>query len=364
MKWKKTAIGWVWLMVIGVFFVCGAARGADQGGEVPMRFQLVEPYLVEDPSMRIRMEALAEAVDFEKWPRTEVRRLAPTIDKSLLGHPELVTREWTSYGHVVPGPGAGGWWKWRRKVENPEPLPTEIPADLVRSVPRPFRDDPEKVKWWNEKELEAYRRTKKYLISGWIQLKVAVTPSCRAAQEWLLYNGIVNSLPIEAAIYTYSRADRPDDLGTVSFVRRRSGGRASTSVHFVRDNICVLIRAKGDFVDEALPLARKIDALILQQPELTYEQLMALKPTVAIAESAVKPDPSGMLGVSFDASAPAGQEIVHHSARVDHQGCAIREGKIQIGPVKPEVTRIKVKLTVITKGLLSATTERDVNINR
>jgi len=58
-----------------------------------------------------------------------------------------------------------------------------------------------------------------------------------------------------------------------------------------------------------LPLARKIDALFASQQSLTYEQLIAHRPTVAIDPNVTETD-NGSKRVAYTASAPEGRKIV------------------------------------------------------
>jgi len=88
-------------------------------------------------------------------------------------------------------------------------------------------------------------------------------------------------------------------------------------VMFTRDNIAVIIDARGKLAGEAVPLALKIDSLIKKQPALTYEQLLARKPSITIAKRAEKTEVTAQKTVSYEVSAPEGQKIVNVRAYVD-----------------------------------------------
>ena len=347
-----------WLAVIFLgLTVCGITFGVESGNELPVRFQ----ELVTTPSFdESRVSAVGRAINFQTWPKANIWRVAPRIDKSFLSNPELVTRENISY-YTVPFQGsvaAVGEWSWRRRVQNEEPLPTELPPErkqkLMAFLSREGKlDDPNFVEEFLNRKLESYRRSKKYYLDGTIDVRVCLAPNSLAAQEYLLSSLTTNSMMTKGLVRMYATAKQPEGLGTISF---STGSRVS----FVRDNICVRIRAKGCFANEALPLAHKIDAMLLAQPTLTYQELLARRPSVTIAANVDEAGMNGRRTVSYDISVPPGQEIVSVRASIDGQSTTAKDGKITLAD---KSGTFGVKLTVITNELLATTFERELIID-
>jgi len=338
------------------------SHGAEIADELPIRFQ----WLNVGPGFEAaRVNAIGKAIDFNNWPQPEERYIGPTIDRSLLSHPELITRELTTYSHVLFGETAWGRYEWScgRLVESSQPLPTELPPDrkenLLAHLTPKERNDPNFVEEYLNRKLESYRRSKKYYLEGSINMRICLAPSSQAAQEYLLNTMIQNTMPTELVIWKYTGARQPEGLGTIGFLTE-SSQKDDIRVKFVRNNVCVNIRADGCFAAEALPLARKIDAMLLAQRPLTYRELLARRPIVTISPNVDEARTNGQRTVSYDISVPAGQEIVCARARSrEGQYEAAKDGKILL-PDKEGT--IKVKLIAITSELLSSTVESEVII--
>ncbi len=315
-------------------------------------------------SDRARLNALAKAVDFEQWPQTDARRVAVTIDKSLLTQPDLVTREAISYGFIdfnqVPRRRLS--WSCQRHVKTNEPLPTELPpelkAELLENLSSEIRNDPNLVERYLSRKLERYRRTKGYRHEGLMLVRLCLAPSSRAAQEYMLTMMTENTLPTEAMVGGYRTAERPEGLGHISFLNK-SKTKDYTRIMFVRDNVSLRIRGEGCFADDVLPLARKIDSMLLGQPPLTYEQLLARRPSITIAANADK-SANGEKTISYNISVPAGQEIIDIKAYANEESQPpVRDGKIYVNNKKG---KIKVKLVATTSELLTNSDEIEVTV--
>jgi hypothetical protein len=340
----------------------GITHGTQPANEPPIRFQ----WLNVGPSFEAaRVDAVGKAIGFQNWPQTDVRYVAPMIDKSLLLHPELITRELSTYDIVYFGKTPWGICKWScgHLNENPEPLPTEIPPDrkenLLAHLTPEERDDPNFVEKYLSRKLDSYRQSKKYHLDGSINIWICLAPSSQAAQEYLLHTMTQNSMPTEALAIGYASDKRPEDLGTISFLTE-STHKDDIRIKFVRNNICLNIRADGCFATEALPLARKIDAMLLAQQPLTHEQLLARRPVVTISSDVDKVRMNGCRTVSYNISVPSGQDIVCARASCrEGQYQAAKDGKITL---PDKMGKVKVKLIAITHELLTNTFEREVII--
>jgi hypothetical protein len=309
---------------------------------------------------RARLNALAEAVDFKQWPQTETRRVAPRIDKSLLTRPDLATRESISHCPIEfnQAPRRMLSWSCQRHVKTNEPLPTELPAErkakLLEHLSAEIRKDPNLVERYLRRKLDRYRRSKEYHSLGEMDVEVCLSPSSRAAQEYMLAMMIESTMPTASMVGMYAGAKRPQGLGDISFLTEFR--TKDSRIRFVRDNVYLRIWGTGCFAEEVLPLARKIDSMLVGQPPLTYEQLLARRPSIIIAPEAEK-DKTGEKTVSYNISAPAGQEIVDLKAYVDDQSAPVRDGKIHI---IRKTGKVKAKVVATTSELLTSSVERQV----
>ncbi len=269
---------------------------------------------------RERLTSIGKKSGLEKWPKSNILRTSPRIDKSLLLNPGLITRENISYppGLFIEGTqGVLCEWHWDYFIKNPDPLPTDLPEEqkkwLLEHIPSGVKKDPNLIKEYLDKNVERYRKSKEDRLVGSIFMKVCVALDSQTANEYLIYDLAMTQLPNEAVEYYFSSArNRLEGLGTIAF---------SGPIRFVRDNIAVIIDARGELAGEALPLAQKIDALIQQQPVLTYQQLLARRPAITIAKEPEVvysfKDSYRRWGVPVKVWAPDGQEIVWIGAWID-----------------------------------------------
>jgi hypothetical protein len=338
--------------------------GLTLGSELPNQPSITFQSFPLGPDFNAsRVDALGKALDFDNWPQTKVRHVAPPIDKTLLSNPDLVTRQSTYY-HAVPF-GQDPWgqcnWSWRRLVKNTEPLPTDLPAErkshLLEKMSPEKRNDPNFVEEYLKRKLDGYRMSKTYRLEGEMDVYLCIAPDSRAAQEYMLVIMTENTLPIEGVIGMYTHAKKSEGLGTVNYLTE-STKKDDIRVKVVRDNISLNIRGNGCFADEVLPLARKIDAMLVKQPPLTYEQLMVRRPSITIDPDAIK-SKTGEKTVSYNISAPAGQQIVDVKAYVNDRKAPVRNGKIHI---IRKTGKVKVKVIATTSELLTNTFEKEVTV--
>jgi hypothetical protein len=307
---------------------------------------------------KIRVDTIGRAIAFEDWPQTVALRVAPVINKSLLSNPELVTRQLASYTEVQFGqePWGKSRWSWDCLIKDDKELAAELPAarkkHLLAQIPPEKRKDKAFVDRYMKRKLDRYRRSKKYRLDGQMYVEVVLTPSSRAAQEYLLSSMTENMMPTDDLAKIYAGAKGREKLGNISFLTE-SRGKKDIHIRFVRDNICLNIRASGTLGVEALPLARKIDTEIARQPVLTYQQLLAQRPSVTIG---TKPDAQTRT-VSCNISTPAGQKIVRVEASIDGQSAVFKDMNIHLLDKKG---LLKVKLTAITQQLLANSFEREL----
>jgi len=293
-------------------------------------------------------------------------RTAPKIDKLLLSNPKLITREYVSRGRVPFSDdtwiGTGGRWDWDRLVKNTDSLPTDLPPKrkgrLLEKMPTEKRNDPNFVAEYLKRKLDRYRKSKMYRFAGSIRLSLCVSPNSQAACDYLIYYHRGYSAPPELIAGDLSESNHLKDLGTIGFSEQSDRPEGYAHVMFVRDNIAVIIDARGELASEALPFAHKIDSLIQKQPGLTYEQLLARRPSIKIDPEVIK-SKTGEKTVSYNISAPAGQQIVDVKAYVNDQSTPVRNGKIHI---IRKTGKVKVKVVATTSELLTNTFEKEVNV--
>ena len=247
----------------------------ERSGRVPMSFKV---FTVPSGLSVARIEAVAQALEFQSWPDTESLFNSPRISKTLLKYPTTVTQESHSCTNVAFGDTL--WsdcnWSWRRLTERKESLPTELPAErkkqLLETLTEEQRKDSQFVESYLKNRFERYRKTQRYHLEGQVDIEVCLTPSGRAAKEFLLVKLTDNMLPTESLAAIYIVAKQPERLGTIGFVAQSRSGD-DRSLIFVRNNVFVRIQATGFFVEEALSIAQKIDNIIIHQPSLTIEEL-------------------------------------------------------------------------------------------
>lgn len=330
------------MVMYGNFYAAGATEGFKM-------FKMVT-------SEREIVNSVSKNVELEKWPKSNILRSAPKIDKTLLSNPALVTEETFSY---VPDlfedvtKGVLLRWHLKRSVENLD-LPTELPKEnkewLMEHIPTHIKDDPNLIEEYLEQNFERYKKSRMNISTGSIRIKVCVAPDSQTANEYLIYARSLTPLPTEAVKGYFSSQNRLEGIGTIAFSR---------PIMFVRDNIAVIIDARGELASEGLPLAKKIDALIQKQPVLTAQQIQARRPIISISANAEKDDYERKTA-TFKVSPPKGQEIVDVKAYINGKLAAIRDGKILI---QGEITRpVKVKVVAVTSELIGNTFETEVTI--
>jgi hypothetical protein len=310
------------------------------------------------------LEKIYKEVDANNWPKTSILRKGLMVDKTMLTNENLVTRGRVSCSDESFG---GKEWfggvcrfNWDRFVKNTEPLPTDLPPErkqrwLERMKPEK-RNDPNFVEEYLARKLKAHRKSKMYKGTGFIRGRIYVAPDSEAANASLMRDWGSCTLPIQGIVSQFAESNKNASLGTVSFV---VNGR----IAFVRDNIAVTIDARGEFADEGLELAKKIDDLIKQQPALTYEQLMARRPVITIENKAKKAN-YGFKSVGFEVQTPAGVEVV--KVRAYDEGnksrtLSVNNGRVELGS-RDKNTRRNIKITAITDELLCGTVEKEVVI--
>ncbi len=282
-----------------------------------------------------RPAVLREMVEFPTLPKLSKLRRGCVIDESWLSNPGLISRKHRSVGrgNFKDQGWIGGACKFS--------------ADRLVN--------------FNEKEYEESRldpniKSKIYPISGELIVKICNAPNTEAALEYLLVDDCTSSMGNIALAALYSESNRVEGLGTIGFRGQYRNG--SVQVKFIRDNIAVIIRARGELASEGLPLAQKIDSAILKKPALTYQQLLARKPSITIAKSAENVS-YGSANIPFEVSPPAAADIVDVKAYVNDTHKRIKDGRIQIGG---KTGAVKAKVTVITSELIRNTREFDVVI--
>jgi len=209
------------------------------------------------------LEKIYKEVDANNWPKTSILRKGLMVYKTMLTNENLVTRGKVSCSDESFGGKEwfGGVCKfnWDRFVKNTEPLPTDLPPErkqhLLERMKPEKRNDPNFVEEYLARKLEAHRKSKMYKETGFIRGRIYVTPDSEAANASLVRDWGSCTLPTQIIVSQFAESNKNASLGTVSFV---VNGR----IAFVRDNIAVTIDARGEFADEGLELAKKIDNLI------------------------------------------------------------------------------------------------------
>jgi len=328
-----------------------------------------------------RMKEVAEAIhkgaQVDKWPRSDLLRLAPHITKEMLTNPSVAARESTDYSTWRSKDTATVRieWTWNRRSENSESVPTELPETykdlLLKDLTEEQRNDPNFIKERLQRALERYRESK---LLGNLRVDMCRAPDANTAQDFLIGLWSNTTMVTSAVIGFFSPGSRIEGLGNVAFRRQMDYPEAHDTLMFIRDTLAVHIRGDDRLADEALPLAKKIDALIQEQPVLTKEQLQSLRPVVTIGPSGRKlPAMTGAGSrrktnfrghlVDYSVSVPLGQEIASLSAFLIKGGgkerTRIADGKIR---VFNSDTTVRIRVEVITTGLLAAAAERDVTL--
>lgn len=310
---------------------------------------------------KTRIDAVGRALDFGNWPRVKNLYVAPEVTRSLISRPERVTGESASYGYVRFGEDLWGKYdlSWRSVAETKEPVPRELPPDLkdklLNKLSDEQRKDEEFVSEYLKLSLDRYVKTRKHRLDGELMIEVCLTPGSRSANEYMLARMTENMMSTEGLIDMYKSAKRPARLGNISFLAV-SRTKKDVRINLVRGNIYLGIRANGVFASDALPLAQKIDAMILKQPPLTSRQLTGRRPLVSISPEA-KDDNT----VDFDiATKTTGQKAVSVSAFIDGENATIKDGSVLLADRKGKA---RVKIIAVTRELLVISSERELIVN-
>jgi hypothetical protein len=307
-----------------------------------------------------QMNEVAEAVHIDDWPRSDLLHLVPSISKDMLTDPSAVTRERCHYTteQFKDSSAVSARWIWECLVENPDPVPTELPKsytdEWLKGRTEEQRKDPNFIKERLGKALERYQKSRKFKFAGSLKLDVCRAPDAKVAQEFLVYLMCNTTFPTSGIIGHLSPQRRKEGLGDVAF--------GDDWLLFVRDNIAVAIDGRGVLSQETIPLAQKIDAMIKKQPAITKDQLQSLRPILSIGASGRKADRSPYV-VDYSISVPGGQTIASLYAYVigadGRSPTEIGSGKIRVF-VRGSAAKIRVE--AFTTGLLATVVDRDVTL--
>lgn len=264
-----------------------------------------------------RARQVAAAVDFDNWPQTDELRVAPSFDRAMLKKQTIITREYKGYHVINFAQELTGHCNW----------------DLGSTEGKDS-----------------------------IDLRIFVMPNSRAAHEYLLMIMISNTMMTEGVIGTYRRAEKPADLGHISFVNKYPN---STRIAFARDNIAIYVTASGELADEALPLVQALDKAIKEQPALTRQQFLARRPVVSIAakvqRQAISRD-SAQRSIAYDVSVPEGQKVAKVFSYINEENAGLLDGRrIYVALEKKGLSA--VSLYAITDELLVGKAERQIDLD-
>jgi hypothetical protein len=341
----------IFVLAFSIVFTYGniIAMGATE-----QRFKMFKPFIGSELN---RLNSNAKIAGIEKWPKSNLLRSAPKIDKFLLSNPAMVTRENISFVpdiFIDDTKGVLCVWHWERFIKNPSP-PTELPSDakasLLKHIPENIKNEPNLIQEYLKENFERYKQSKTMILSGQLRLNMCVAPDAQSANEFLILNCSATQLPDGAVLASFSSKNRLEGLGTIAFSR---------PLMFVRDNIAVIIDARGELASEALPLAKKIDELILKKPVLTANEIQSRRPVISISSNAIRNN-SSLSTFPYTLTAPEGQEIVNVKAYINGELASTKDGIISILG-KSGKAKVKVKVVAITSELLANVQEKEVNI--
>jgi hypothetical protein len=297
---------WLVLLAAALGSTLAATAAAQESRTARVDFEFYEPQVATE-----RLQAVAEAVGFNDWPRPDALFVAPRVGRELFTAPGNLGREVRSCSAVrfADEPWGRCEWTWR-----------------------PARDG-----------------------SGWLDLSLTLAPTSRAAQEYLLSALTDNMLPAEAAAATLRGAVRPEGLGDVAFsVSSRAGD--DVRLDFTRANLAVRIRARGSLAGDSLGLARRLDARVLDQHPLTRQQLLARRPTVRLAAVA-----DGR-ALPYTLQLPGAPAVVALQAQAGGRAVPAAQGRLMLAAPPEEPT--PVEIVVITAELLAAETRTTLSTKR
>jgi hypothetical protein len=184
-------------------------------------------------------------------------------------------------------------------------------------------------------------------VLGNISVVVVLSPGAAAAQEYLLARLAENMLPIDGLLATYEGAEKPVGLGDVAYHLTFRDG-SDERLHLVRNNVYVGVRAEGALASESMSIARAIDAKVVSQQPLTYEQLVIRRPTVSL-------DRPGAGGMGYRVRAHAGQRVVTTVARINGRQVSVSQNRV---PLPDREDGLEVEVITITNELLVGTSSK------
>jgi hypothetical protein len=305
----------------------------------PFRYLISLPKL--DPN---QINALKEIVPLASTD-TEARRLAPKISKDLLTDPSVVTRQSVTYTHIdfVDNQlwGQGKWVFKHMTQATPGELNAQQRERLVARLPAERRADKVYVKQYLDGKLQDFKKRRVLSLAGLVQIELTATPSSNAAREFMISRMTLSTLPPEMIIHLYTNAERPQALGDLSFsIASRADDQAQ--IKFIRDNIYVEVRAQDTLTADALPIAKKIDRMIMEQPILSAAQIREMKPLIKLSSKS-----KGIL--SYTLSDIEDQEIVSIYGLTNGQRLPVKTGEVSI---VGRSTDSPIKVIAITDRLL------------
>lgn len=304
---------------------------------------------VRDVTARIKYPELTE---------NNLYRLGITVNESILHSSDMATRK----SHTIGESGCkdkswiGGSFSFNADfvVNNPEPLPTELPEARRISLIEKCREwgkSETETEEYLERTLESYRQSKQKIVKGQLNVKIVNAPSEKAAFEYLLIDAILWSSAMPDMMISFFDEQCAGDLkfGSVAYCKHGV-------VRFTRDNIAVVVSTHGEFGQEALDIAKKIDAMLLQQPLLTYEQLQARCPRLHIGPGK-KTVETDIPFLEYSVESPAGVQAWVRDIKINGQGRARQDHKIFLEE-KPQM--VQVQATVVSDELLVSAFDAEI----
>jgi len=316
-------------------------------------------------------KALADTIRFPEIQENNLYRLGTTVDETILDNIEKVTRKSTALGqgYFTDKRWIGGTSGFNAiiVVNNSNPLPTELPAERRKYIL-------DKCREWGKSDLEteeylaikleSYRKSLKNVVKGQLSVRIVNAPSAKAAFEFLLVDAGKSNMVTGAIAAGFDEKYKIHGLGTLSY-------NQGDCVRFIRDNIAVVISANGEFKDQAVDIAKKIDAMLLKQSLLTYDQLQARCPQVTFTHKRHKvdrPSDSKPDDIFCDISVPSGINYVIPETKIEGTDgtLGILDGRkhLYYDDRREDKTKpLRVEMTVVTDELLVTRVSRDLEVS-
>ncbi len=298
------------------FAVLGVTLGTGCAGAEEQTPQAVRPEASQvTEASRARIDAVGDALGSAGWLRPEARYVAPAVDRTLLEQADSVTHAGRACTAVTIADSLWGKcdWNWRFARRRDE---ATAAAD-------------------------ATTRRRQIEVQGDLSVEAVLAPSAGAAQDYLLAALADNMLPTDLLVARLEAAQRPTELGDTAILIESTDG-TDTRIRFVRNNVYVAVRGHGDFASEALSVARSIDGRIVTQQPLTYEGLIARRPTVTLETPSAD-------DLRYELALSPGQRLADVHARVDGQRVAVSGRQV---PLSAEQKQAGVEVVVIGEDLL------------